>query len=457
MEFSGFGFLFRFLPIFLIIYYLVPSRFRNLVLFLGSITFYAIGEPRYIFLLLFSVAVNYLGTLQIGEPDQKSSRKKGMLVFLLCLNVGILLLFKYSGFLIPLGKFPMPLGISFYTFTVLSYVLDVYFGREEAEDSFVDAGVYMMMFPKLISGPIATYSETRREIKEREITGLEIEEGLMLFIVGLAFKTILANHFGMLWHDLQSAGFDSISTAAAWLGVAGYSAQLFFDFQGYSLMAVGVGRMLGFHLPHNFRHPYRSKTVGEYYRRWHISLGSWFKNYLYIPLGGNRKGRLRMYLNLFLVWVITGIWHGVTLNFLIWGLTLFFFIALEKICLGKLFDNLGQLGGKLLPRLYIWFVIPLTWIVFAIDKTSQLGVYFTRLFPFWGTPDSVNSVDYLRYLNNYTVFFGLAFLVSLPFADKYYDRYHRRGIFKILLFGLFWICIYQLANGLNNPFLYFRF
>ena len=232
----------------------------------------------------------------------------------------------------------------------------------------------------------------------------------------------------------------------------GYSAELFFDFQGYSLMAIGVGRMLGFHLPKNFDHPYRSTTVAEFYRRWHITLGLWFRNYLYIPLGGNRKGTKRTIFNLFLVWALTGIWHGATINFLIWGLVLFVLIAGEKLCWGKFLNQHAWLG-----KIYIWFLIPLTWVVFAVEKLGDLGAYFMRLFPFRGAAASVNQTDYVRYLRNYTLFFVLAFLVSLPFMDKLYEKYHTKLWFKAVAFVIFAVCVYEMSNGLNNPFLYFQF
>lgn len=445
MEFSSMGFLFRFLPVFLIIYYLVPVRFRNLVLLISSVVFYGIGDLRYIPLLLASMGLNYGLVLVMDRYSRETGNRKGILVFLLAVNVGILLLFKYT-------DYPMPLGMSFYTFTVLSYVLDVYFGRAAAEKSVVNACVYMVMFPKMISGPIAEYAGMKEEIKERHASAGDIEEGIILFTIGLGFKVILAEHFGMLWHDIRSAGFDSISTPLSWIGAAGYSAQLFFDFQGYSLMALGVGRMIGFQLPENFNHPYRSKTVSEYYRRWHMTLGQWFRNYLYIPLGGNRKGTKRTVFNLFLVWLITGIWHGATLNFIIWGLLLFLLIAGEKLFWGKTLQEKTLAG-----RIYIWLLIPLTWVVFAVDNLRELGVYFTRLFPFWGSAAYVNSMDFVKYLKNYSLFFVLALLVSLPAADLIYEKYHNRKVFKAAVFAVFAFSVYEMANGLNNPFLYFRF
>lgn len=445
MEFSSLDFLFRFLPVFLIIYYLVPSHLKNQILFLGSIFFYAIGEPFYVFLILISVSINYLGALQLAAWHDVVPKKKILLAGVLCVDIGILMFFKYCGH-------PMPLGISFYTFTVISYLLNVYMGKIEAETSFLHAGIYMMLFPKMISGPIVSYPAIVGEIRERRTNLLDVEEGLVIFIIGLGFKVILANHFGMLWNSLESVGFESISTPLAWMGAIGYSAELYFDFQGYSLMAIGIGRMLGFHLPRNFNHPYRAKSVSEYYRRWHISLGQWFKNYLYIPLGGNRKGDMRTVCNLLVVWLVTGLWHGITPNFLLWGFILFLFIALEKMFFRKLLAR-----GQMLPHVYILFLMPLTWMVFAINNLRELGVYFSRLFPFFGNACYVNKTDYIRYLNNYIVFFVVAFVISLPFADKLYETYKGKMICKAILFFVFWACVYEIANGVNNPFLYFRF
>ena len=236
------------------------------------------------------------------------------------------------------------------------------------------------------------------------------------------------------------------------MGAFGYSAQLFFDFQGYSLMAIGIGEMLGFNLPKNFDHPYRSRTVSEFYRRWHITLGRWFRDYLYIPLGGNRKGNAWTFFNLLIVWVVTGMWHGSTINFPLWGLILFVFIALERFVIRNFLEKHGWLA-----HLYIWFVIPLTWVVFAITKLSDLKVYFARLFPFFGTGIAVNAGDYLKYGRTYGVFFLLAFVVSLPFMDKILKKCWKKWWMKAILFVVLWICIYQIANGLNNPFMYFSF
>lgn len=445
MEFSNLNFLFRFLPIFILVYYLSPARWKNGVLFLGSILFYAFGEPLYVFLLLVSVGLHYFAAWCIKGMKRHPKKKQRLLAVLIVFDVGMLLFFKYT-------SYRMPLGFSFFTFTVLSYILDIYMGKCEPERSFAKAGIYMMLFPKLISGPIASYRQMYPELERRRITFEETEQGLMIFTIGLGFKVIFADHFGMLWNEIQTAGFDSISTPLAWIGAAGYSAQLFFDFQGYSLMAIGVGRMIGFHLPKNFDHPYRAKSVAEFYRRWHITLGRWFRDYLYIPLGGNRGTMVRTVCNLLLVWFVTGMWHGSTANFILWGMVLGLLVVLEKCCLKKFLNR-----HPVVAHLYILLVIPMTWIVFAITKIREVGVYFTRLFPFWGSPDYVNQGDFMRSLGRYGIFFVLAFLVSLPFVDKLYEKYKDHLVTKLLLLVVFWYCVYKVANGMNNPFLYFQF
>lgn len=443
MEFSSLDFLIRFLPVFLIVYYVVPERFRNPVLFLGSILFYSLGSWQDAILLMVSMTVNYGVVLLMDR--QEGAKRRLVLILLLIYNIGMLCFFKYT-------DWAMPLGISFYTFTMLSYVLDVYRQEEDALVNYIEMGTYVLMFPKLISGPIATFRDTIGQICYRTYDKKRMEHGVSLFVVGLGYKVIIANHLAILWRDIQGIGFESISTPLAWIGAAGYSAQLFFDFQGYSLMAIGIGEMLGFSLPENFNHPYRSRTVSEYYRRWHISLGQWFREYLYIPLGGNRKGAARTFLNLLVVWVVTGMWHGASINFPLWGLILFAFIALEKFCIGDFLQKHGVLS-----RVYIWFVIPLTWVVFAISDLKNLGIYFSRLFPFFGTGIAVNAGDWIKYGRTYGLFFLLAFVISLPFMDRLWKKCWNKWWMKAVLFAVFWFCVYEIANGLNNPFLYFSF
>lgn len=445
MEFSSLLFIFRFLPIFLLIYYLVPDRWKNPVLFAGSIVFYAIGSWQDAILLLLSLCLNYALTLVMDRENGSAVWRRTWMIMLVVCDVGVLCFYKFY-------VRELPLGISFYTFTILSYVLDVYQGRERAERNYIRTGIYVMMFPKLISGPIASFRETIGAIRSRTPDAEKIEHGVSLLIVGLAYKVIIADRLAALWKDIQTIGFESISTPLAWLGIVGYSAQLFFDFQGYSVMAVGLGEMLGFSLPQNFNHPYRAISVGDYYRRWHRTLGAWFKDYLYIPLGGNRKGKLRTCLNLFIVWAVTGIWHGNTWNFLLWASVLFVLIVLEKLGMRRWLERFPGIGHA-----YILFFMPLTWLIFAVKDIGQLGIYFSRLFPFFGNGIAVNTMDYLQRCKNYGPFLILALLVSMPFADKLWKKYWNKIWMKMLLFVCFWICVWMLAKGNQNPFLYFVF
>ena len=445
MEFSSLEFLFRFLPIFLIIYYLVPVKYKNPVLFFGSLVFYAMGNWKDALLLLFSMSLNYILVLLMDHISRKSSRNT-MLVILLCYNIGLLCIFKYT-------RLSLPLGISFYTFTMLSYVLDVYKKKTAALRDYLEYGTYILLFPKLISGPIAQFANMAGQLKKHPIRLEKIEHGLTLFIIGLGYKVIIANHLAILWRDIQGIGFESISTPLAWMGAFGYSAQLFFDFQGYSLMAIGIGEMLGFDLPKNFDHPYRSRTVSEFYRRWHITLGRWFRDYLYIPLGGNRKGKARTFFNLFVVWSLTALWHGANYNFLIWGGILLCCLLVEKLFLLRLLDK-----SRVIGHLYVLFVVPLSWVAFAVTDLSELGVYMTRLFPFAGHAAGViNHLDYLKYLNDYAPLFLLGVLFATPLPETCYRLIERKWIGRVILLGIFGLCMYYLAVSANNPFLYFNF
>jgi alginate O-acetyltransferase complex protein AlgI len=307
------------------------------------------------------------------------------------------------------------------------------------------------MFPGLISGPIVSYANMSSQIMSRRYTLKQFDKGLKLFIIGLGFKVLIANRIAILWNDIQTIGFESISTPLAWLGAVGYSLQLYFDFHGYSLMAIGVGHMLGFTLPDNFSHPYISKSVTEFWRRWHMTLGNWFKNYVYIPLGGNRVGTVRLMFNLLVVWMLTGLWHGASWNFVLWGFALFTFICIEKLFLKQYLDQ-----SKVISRVYLLTVMPLTWMLFAITKFSDIKIYFGRLF---GVVPGVyvNAYDFIKYLNIYKGLFIVGIFFSMPFAWKWYNKHENSIPVIVFLFALFWYSIYQLANGINNPFLYFKF
>ncbi len=461
MVFSSLEFLFIFLPIFLILYFPCSRKKKNSLLFLFSLIFYTYGsikEPIFILLIVGSVIINYF----LGLKIEKSYSKKYLIVGLIY-NFGWLFLFKYYGFfslqmnqllnnsLFPTFDFILPIGISFYTFQTVSYLIDVYRKDTKAEKSFIKFGTYITMFPQLIAGPIITYKSIRRELDNRKVGIDNFYIGLKSFIMGLGYKVLLANRIGSLWNDIQGIGFESISTPLAFLGIIAFSFQIYFDFYGYSLMALGLGKILGFTIPINFDYPYLSRSMTEFWRRWHITLGSWFRQYVYIPLGGNRHGLLKTLRNLLIVWLLTGLWHGANWNFVIWGLVTCFFIMIEKLWLKKFLDN-----HKIFSRIYMIALIPLTWTIFAVTDLKELGILFTRLFPFV-KGINVYSLDYVEYLKSY----GWLLLVGLFFCTRIPDNFLKKiknPILEILVYlAIFWLSVYCLCREANDPFLYFRF
>ena len=472
MVFSSLIFLFGFLLVFLFLYYICPDRWKNLCLFVGSLIFYFYGvkdQPLYFFLLILSIWVNYRIGILLGRRRKKENRKKWLAVGIV-FNLFWLFLFKYSGFfaenlnilltylglelLHPVCRLPLPIGISFYTFQAISYLADVYRKDASYEPSFIDYGMYITMFPQLIAGPIVTYNSIRQQLHCRTCNLPNFEEGLRQFTLGLGFKVLLANQVGRLWSQVEAIGFESISTPLAWMGIIAFSLQIYFDFYGYSLMAKGLGQLMGFSLPDNFAHPYLSLSMTEFWRRWHITLGSWFRDYIYIPLGGNRAGSLTMIRNLLIVWLLTGFWHGASWNFLLWGLALFLLIFIEKAGLGRILHRFPLLG-----HLYMMLVIPLNWLIFAVTDLGQMKIYFLRLFPFM-TPHAeftFFSGDYLKYGQIYLVSLiaGLIFMTGLP--EKLYRRYKSSLFTAAPLLAVFRGCVYLMKLGADDPFLYFRF
>ena len=368
MVFSSFEFLFRFLPAFLIIYFITPKKFRNAVLFLGSIAFYTYGEAQYVLLLLASVTVNYViaRSMYKTPEDGRGRRQAVLLVLALCYDFGMLFFFKYSGLTTKL-----PLGISFYTFQIAAYVIDVYRGIVPAEKSYVNLGTYLTMFPQLIAGPIVNYTEVSSCLKRRTVTARDFESGIRILVIGLGSKVIIADRVGMLWNNVQTIGFNSISTPLAWLGAVAYSMELYFDFAGYSMMAVGLGKMLGFQIPVNFRFPYISKSVTEFWRRWHITLGRWFRDYVYIPLGGNRVSKSRHIFNLMVVWFLTGLWHGAAWNFVAWGLYYGVILIIEKYLLSPVLDRLPDV----VRHIYSIVLVVIGWVLFFSSSFGQAADY----------------------------------------------------------------------------------
>ncbi len=450
MLFSSENFIFLFLPIFLLIYFLTPARFRNLVLFLGSLWFYFTGEKRWFFLLLFSLVLHYaLTTLMQGRRD---SVRRGLLAGMLVYDFASLFFFKYVGLVFPEWKITLPLGISFYTFQMAAYAIDIYRRPQEYTRSFVNLGAFMTMFPKLISGPIASFGEMRRQLKRRRVNLEGLEEGLKVFVLGLAYKMLIADILGNLWHEIQVVGIESISMPMAWLGAIAFSLQLYFDFNGYSLMAIGVGRMLGFNLPRNFRQPYLATSVTDFWRRWHMTLSGWFRDYVYIPLGGNRKGTARMVLNLLVVWIFTGMWHGSTGNFLLWGVYYFVFLMIEKFLLSRFLEKHTGLG-----RIYTLLIVVVGWAIFHVESLGGIGIYLKKMFAPGMEYLNSNPAVTLDALKRYGLFFLLGVLCSTCFIENIYRKHNKRLWLKLVLLALFWVCVYRMATAGSNPFQYFGF
>ncbi len=456
MIFSSLLFIFWFIPIFFTIYYIVPVKFRNPVLFAGSIVFYGWGEPKYLILLTVSILVNYLAGLLIDRYRGRMDR--AVLVSALIFDVGMLFFFKYINFFIEninavahTGISPvnisLPLGISFYTFQIMSYVIDLYRGKVEAEKSVISLGTYLCMFPQLIAGPIVVYGDVARSLKEREITPVNIEEGVRLFVMGLGSKVLIANNAGELWNEISAIGYAALSAPMAWLGMAAYTIQIYFDFNGYSMMAIGLGKMLGFEFPRNFNLPYTSGSITEYWRRWHMTLSGWFRDYLYIPLGGNRRGKLRTVFNLFIVWFVTGFWHGADWNFILWGLYFFVLLMIERAGFKDYLDR-----HPFVSHVYALLAIGLGWMLFAITDLKELMIYISRLF--------VGGVsnEILYYIRNYGFFLILGCVLSSGVVNRLYERIKNRDAVVLpVLTVIFLLCIAFLADAGYNPFLYFRF
>ena len=466
MIFSSILFLFRFLPIVLLLYFVVPKKFKNAVLFLVSLIFYGWDEPLYILLMLFSTVLDY----SVGRAIEKSrlkNTKNGAKLALLCsvvINLGLLGFFKYSNFVvntlngifgldIPNLDITLPIGISFYTFQTLSYSIDVYRGKVNAQHNIVNFGAYVSMFPQLIAGPIVQYKTVAKELDDRTITLDGFSYGVRRFAQGLAKKVLIANTVGELFNEL-ACKTDGLSAASAWLGIIAFTIQIYFDFSGYSDMAIGLGRMFGFRFLENFIYPYESKSITEFWRRWHISLGSFFREYLYIPLGGNRKGNARQILNLFIVWALTGLWHGANWNFVIWGLYYFVVLVFEKFALKKLLDK----APSSVAHIYTIVIFVIGWAIFAYPDMADGSYYVGALLG----QNGLFSGDTLYYLSNYGVVLiaGVLFSTSLP--KKLYQKLTVKPQVKLAVQLVFIIVsvvmsVMFLVSDSYNPFLYFRF
>lgn len=465
MSFTTIEFMFRFLPIFLIVYYVVPTRYKNMILLIGSFVFYAWGQHFYLLLLMLSIVVNYTFGRLIGE---RRAQRKPLLILGLIYNFGLLVFFKYTNFFIeninalltathiqiPTISVVMPLGISFYTFQVVSYLVDVYRGEQRPVKNIINLGVYIAMFPQVTSGPIGLYSELEPTLLRRHCSVLNLESGLKTFIIGMGAKMLLANPMGTLWAGMSRYGYETLSCPYAWLGAFGYSFQLYFDFAGYSLMAMGLGQMLGLYVPRNFDHPYISGSMAEFWRRWHMTLGRWFKKYLYFPLGGSRCSFAKTIRNTFVVWAFTGLWHGASWNFVLWGLIFFVLLTIERLGLGKLLAK-----TKVLKHIYVIFLILLTWVVFALPNMQDIGTYFSRLFPFFAdnTASFVNTKDVIRALHDYWYLLIACVVFCLPFPSRWYEKHKNSKLVILGLVLIYLMSVYKMQTQTSNPFLYYQF
>ena len=463
MVFSSLLFMSLYLPISLLIYYIVPQKYRNLVLFLISLFFYAWGEPIYVVLLLFSTVVDFSHGLLLEKYDSNGKMRKLILISSCVINLGLLGFFKYSDFLImnvnallgttiPYLKLALPIGISFYTFQTMSYTIDVYRRQCDVQHNIINFGAYVSMFPQLIAGPIVRYVDVERELNNRKVDLDEIAEGIYIFAIGLGKKILLANSIGSLWDTVYSSMLvGQVSVLSAWLGILAFAMQLYFDFSGYSDMAIGLGHMFGFNFPENFNHPYLSLSITDFWRRWHISLGTWFKEYVYIPLGGNRKGKAMWLRNVFIVWFLTGLWHGAAWNFIGWGLYFGVLLSIEKVFLLKYLKQMPvvvQWG-------YTFLAVIISWCFFATANITESFAYISN----WFSGPLVDTAG-LYQLSNYGVLFAILVIANLPviaYLEKHLSE-KAYAVFKIvyIIVVLVISSAYIVTSG-YNPFLYFRF
>lgn len=464
MRFSSLPFLFGFLPITLALYFAAPPRWRNLVLLLTSLVFYGWGEPVYLGIMVLSILIDYTHGLLVERYRSRDKLARWFVAESVILNLGLLGFFKYwdffaenlsrlPGITLPALGLPLPIGISFFTFQTMSYTIDVYRRDAPAQRDIVAFGAYVTMFPQLVAGPIVRYREVAAELKERVNTTADFAAGAGRFTVGLAKKVLLANSIGALWDAelaAQSAGM--LTALGGWLGIAAYGFQIYFDFSGYSDMAIGMGRMLGFHFPENFARPYTAASVTEFWRRWHISLTTWFREYLYIPLGGSRRGTARTVRNIFIVWLCTGFWHGASWNFILWGLHFFLWLMLEKYLLKDFLQRLP----RWLRHAYTLLVVFAGWGIFAMEDLSVCGGYFRVCFgggALWSAVDGY-------YLRTYAVLLVLLTVGSANTVKAVWERLPERAreaLAPVLMLAGLVLCTAYLVDGSYNPFLYFRF
>ena len=468
MLFSSIVFLFSFLPAVMILYYLLPVRFRNVILLLASLVFYAWGEPVYLFLMLLSILFNYFSGLDIARNLQDKRAAKRSLVFNLIINLAVLGFFKYEGFVldtlngilpvhISYHALPLPIGISFYTFQILSYIFDVYRGNVKVQTNLPNFALYVTMFPQLIAGPIVQYADVDEQLASREVSRTKFGEGSMYFIRGLAKKVLLANTSGMIFTEVSGLAKGNIAVMTAWLGAFAYMFQIYFDFSGYSDMAIGLGKMFGFEFNMNFNYPYVSKSITEFWRRWHISLSSWFRDYVYIPLGGNRVSKIKHIRNLLIVWFLTGLWHGAAWNFVAWGLYYGVILIIEKYLLSPVLDRLPDV----VRHIYSIVLVVIGWVLFFSSSFGQAADYIRVMFGAGAHGFADRESMYL--LTSNLILWLILIFGSTPLVHFRYEhmlrtkKWNTTIINSVVYAALFIVCIAYLVTETYNPFLYFRF
>lgn len=472
MVFSSLLFLFRYLPLVLAIYFIVPRKLRNTVIFIASLIFYAWGEPVYVVIMLFSTLVDYTHGMLVHRFKERGDLKKARMLVAssMIINLALLGFFKYSDFIIgninaitgssiPLLNLALPIGISFYTFQTMSYTVDIYRGEAKVQKSIISFGAYVALFPQLIAGPIVQYKTIAEQLDERRENKDQFAYGIMRFMTGLGKKVLLANNIGLLWDTIQGMPSSNMTVLLSWMGITAFAFQIYFDFSGYSDMAIGLGNMFGFTFLENFNYPYMSKSITEFWRRWHISLGSWFRDYVYIPLGGNRAGLAKQIRNIAVVWLLTGIWHGASWNFVMWGVYFGVLLVFEKFVLLKYLKK----SPAIIAHIYTIFFVWIGWVLFAFDDLAKGTSYLKTMFFING--NAFVSTETIYMLLNYAVLFVILILASTDYPKRIAVRLTRKreestivSISKMLfVVVIFLLGVAYLVDASYNPFLYFRF
>lgn len=476
MVFSSLTFLFVFLPIVFIIYYAVPKRAKNVVILVSGLLFYAWGEPIYVLAMILSTFIDYTAGRLIDKYDDKPKIRTICLIVSLVMNIGLLGTFKYLGFLInsvngwfglsiPNPNLPLPIGISFFTFQSMSYTIDLYRRNIKVQKSAVSFMAFVTLFPQIVAGPIVRYEDVQNELDNRSVTEKMLGDGISRFITGLGKKVLIANNIGMLWTQVKGMDYGELSAVTAWLGILAFTFQIYFDFSGYSDMAIGLGKMMGFNFPENFNYPYMSHSISEFWRRWHITLGSWFRSYIYIPLGGNRKGLPRTIINLLIVWAVTGIWHGASWNFMLWGVYFGVLIIIERLFMGKVLEKIPSFFSWL----YTFVLVVFGWVMFEAVDTSivnigeMFGQMFTYIGAMFGANGTVMDNTATFAIVNYGVMFAVCILGSSDMfknAAEYIRKKAPEWVqygFPVAQTAVMLASIAYITTSSYNPFLYFNF